>query len=718
MPDLNGIDLKDLDSSFGGFTAGDATPNKSASDKAKLLQGINLDDLDSSFGSSNDRPRIVIQTPSNDKSPDVSSVIANPSIASGVLQGLKDIPNSGAQLIGYIDSKLSDAGKQRNEDLNKRIKAENEQFDAANPPSDTLIPTAAGAGRVVGQALATAPLMPVKAFQAINAAGKLIPYAGKPLSMLTTGALGGGIFGGATNSTNDEGLASNVGTNAAYGAAAGPVAELGARTAGKALMTAKDIISSARTNYALRNSGIDPNAARNVLARLTDAGYTPQQAHAELLRMGPQSTLGDLTEGLATEASGLAAKGGKPTEILKGRYAERAAGANNTAHDIMETKLGVKPDFEVEKEAAKADRTAQTASDYRTAHNSKMALDVRPVVKHIYDKLENAVGPEASYLKDVGSYLFNNKGDLKVDTKPLHTVRKALDDLLEKLPKEGTSQTSHTYRSLTEVRDELDKVLKTNSDMAVADAKFAKLAEDANGLNIGRQAIEAKGSFEKFKREWDAASPEKQEFMRKGLRIQLGDKMQKASRGELSEAQRLFGKSTDNRNIVKLAFGKDGEQVLDALATEARFRGVENQTMRNAETASRHAVQARTEYGGSPHEGHFLTPIAQGAALDLVTGTPGGATAIGAGKGIVEGVKEYINREKVKNTIEGTADLLSRQSQHGRTTALNYLDSVGKIRSPNNRKLPVDYSGATRLVPLTIPPVKKVYRKLNGISEQ
>lgn len=710
---LKGIDLGDLDNSFSGSSSSATPPS---------IPGVDLSDLDQSFGHNDTTPsglrKVYITKPDETKKPDdISTAVANPDIIRGLWQGVKDIPATGAQAIGAIDRAVSKvlptSGAERADAYDARLKAENDALPVDNAAFDV--------GRTGGQILATAPLMPTSAFRAVAGASKAVPYVGKLAGLVANGGLAGGIYGAATNSTNDNGLASNVGTNAALGAVAGPVAETGMQVAGKAVTGAQNIIRSLRTNNILKGSGIDPNAARNTLSRLTDAGYTPDQAHAAVQAMGLQATLGDLTEGLATEASGLAAKGGVPTEILKGRYGERAAGANSAANDIMENNLGPKPDFEIEKKLAADDRKAKTSADYNAAYNTQMALDVRPVIKNITDKLENAVGPEAARLKDIGSYLFKNDGSVKVDTAPLHAVRKALDDLLDKLPKEGTSQTSHTYRSLSDVREELDKVLKTNPDMAIADAKFAKLAEDAHGMDIGKQAIEAKGSFEKFEKEWKAASPEKQEFIRKGLRIQLGDKMLKASRGELSEAQRLFGKSTDNRNIIKLAFGQNGEEVLDALAKEARFRSVETQTMRNAETASRHAVQARPEYGGGQQEGHYLTPVASGLALDLATGTPGLATATGAGKGVFQGIKERLNKEKVKNTIEGTADLLSRQAQHGRTTAMDLLDRVGKIRG-NNSKLAVDYSGFSGItVPATIPTIKRGRQKLSdliGISQQ
>lgn len=706
---LSGVDLNDLDSTFGGNSAAPVATS------APKLDGVDLEDLDKSFGDSKGLRRVYITKSDDNKPSDVSTAVANPSIASGIWQGLKDIPNSGAQLIGYLDDKLdkglnladiTTGGSKRNAYVNSRIAAENEAL-----PTDN---TAFDVGRTTGQVLATAPLMPASAFRAVAGAAKAIPYVGKLAGLVANGGLAGGIFGAATNSTNDDGLASNAGTNAAYGAAAGPVAEAGMQVAGKAITGAQNIIRSVKTNNILKGSGIDPNAAKNTLARLTDAGYTPDQAHAELRQMGQSATLADLDPSLTTEAGGLAAKGGVPTSTLKSRFGERASGGDSAAHDIMETNLGVKPDYEVEKEAAKVDRSQKTSADYNRAKSSSMALDVMPIARSIKDKLDLAVGSEAKELHEAGAYLFDSKGNIKTDTAPLLKVRQALDDRLSKLKTEGSSAATSTYRAVSEVRDQLDKVLKTNPDLATADAKYAKLRQDFEGINIGKDAF--KKNYSNFEREFNNASPEKQEFMRKGLRIQVGDLMEKATRGELSEAQRLLGKSSSNRSIVKLAFGQNGEDVLDALAKEAKFRSAERTVSLNSATAERQAVQARPEYGGSPHEGHYLTPIAQGAALDLVTGTPGAATLTGAGKGAIQAIKDKLNAEKVKNTIEGTADLLSRQSQHGQDTALDFLDRISQVRSGNNIKLPIDNS--KRIGPAStavIPTTKRVKRKLSDL---
>lgn len=706
MPKLEGIDLEDLDASFGGFKSGDATPNKSASDKAKI-EGVDFGDLDAAFGVAPtttkgrvDNGRIYVspagtETPKPTRNADAPGPVGQGirDFASGVWQGVKDVPTTVAHGIGYVDEAVGNLADTSSNPTVRTLfgggAARNERFKQADASERAALPVDNSAfdwGRMGGQIVATAPLA---AATPEYAAVKALPYVGKLGASVLRGATGGAVFGAATNSANDQGLISNVGENAAYGAVGGPLAE-GALKYGKKALGA--IAEKIAVNNIVRGTGIDPGAARNVLARLTEVdGLTPAEAANRLKQLGPNATLADIDPALTTEASGLAAMGGKPTSILKKRFGERAEGANSAAHDIMETKLGAKPDYEAEKAAAKLERQQKTSADYEAAKASKMALDVAPVAQGIAAKLETAVGSEAKELETINSYLFNKDGSIKADTAPLLKVRQAIDDRLTKLKSEGTSQATSTYRAVSNVRDELDKVLKTNPDLAAADAKYAKLRQDFEGLDLGKNAVSAKSNFDNFVREFDAASPEKQEYMRKGLRIQIGDLMEKATRGELSEAQRLFGKSTANRNIIEKAFGQEGTDVLNALEKEAKFRGTEQAVRANSLTAERRAVQERPEYGGDRKPGLFGDTLT-GMAIDASTGSLGAATAVQTAKRAGSNFLSNLSDAKIKKTIEGTADLLSRKQSNGGINALDVLDRIHGKNSSRLR-LPVEYNG-------------------------
>ena len=129
-------------------------------------------------------------------------------------------------------------------------------------------------------------------------------------------------------------------------------------------------------------------------------------------------------------------------------------------------------------------------------------------------------------------------------------------------------------------------------------------------------------------------------------------------------------------------------------------------------TAERRAVQERPEYGGNRGESGALAGVAQGMMADVVTGTPGMATGIGAAKSVIGRLKDKINKERIENTVKGTADLLSRQAQHGRGQALDALKRVERVSGRNNSKLPINdgvITMATRAAtPAGIPAVKRL----------
>ena len=729
------VNINKLDSFFGSGKS-EAVSSATNAPVPFVSDGqVNINKLDSFFGGKTEAtPAIVKNVPT-------SSYGADPELLYSVGRGVKDVLQTGgegaANATSYLAGKLLPTGiaapiQKSAADAIAAYKADRDKYNTANPPSEGILPNQAEFGRDVGQMIATAPLMPVRAMQAISAGAKAVPYVGRLIGSSANGGIAGGIFGAATSSTNDDSLASNVGRNALYGAAAGPIVEAGAGSAGKLISGIKNIANETKINNAAKDAGLNPDAARSVLAKLTDQGLTPDQVANELKNLGPDATLGDLNPALTSRTGGLAALGNNnATNTIEGRYRARAENADNAAHDIMEMHLGPKPDYEVEKANAAAFRKQETAADYERASKNGAWINAAPVAQHIKDQLENAVGSEQSELHKVGSYLFDKNGNIKTTTDSLLKVRRYLDDRLNSLPTEGTTQQTHTYRAIAQVRDLLDRQLKKNPDLAVADAKYSKLRSDFGGIDTGRRALSSGAKADQFINEWNSASPEKQNYMQSGLRIAIGDKMEASTRGELSEAQRLFSRSSNNRKLVKLAFGT-GDDVLDALDRQAKFKATEHSAYQNSLTARRHAVANDPEYGGAGngHPVDNISPIAAGAAMDMVTGSPGLATATGAAKDIFSNYKAKKSAAKIKNIVEGSADILSRQAQHGRDTAFDALSTMHKIASTNNSKLPVNYPRTIKtLASLTdrgkttavIPSEKRVKRGLDrfrGVSEE
>lgn len=609
----------------------------------------------------------------------------------GALQGVKDVINTTALAIGYIDRALNgEAGQKRSDDYNQRLTQQNQEFDqSAGTPEEF--------GRMGGQMLATAPLIPAKIFQGANVLARATPtilQSGEklaaPLMNRVAGlGLGGSVAGTESNALthaarNDTSLPVDLATGAATGAVAAPIVQGTANATVKALQATRNLWGSLQVSRLAADTGISANSAKNIIDRLQEAGYKPQDALAALKTMGPKATLADLDESLTTEASGLASLGGKPTALLKGTFADRAATADNSAVNILQQRLGPKPDVQALKDNIIQDARNQTRADYTTAHNSTDKIDVSGVASDIDSSLKTAVGSKARELATAKGYLFRTDKDaagntvntLKDDVKSLHEVRQALDDTLERLPKEGTSQKSSTYRAVNEVRGNVDAALKTNPELARADAIFANRAGVAKGVDYGYQAFQ-KGTKEEFTKIWNVATPEIKDTIRSGMKAAAYDALESAQRGEMSGAQRLFGKKSVNREKLKLAFGNDADEVLNELSKEASFRQTENLVNRGAATAERLAVQKRYE-GSSPTRG-LLSDAAKGIATDAATGSLGAASSVMALRHIGTGARNRLMEVTRNNLAEGSADLLSRQGAM-RDSGLQTLVDIQKIR--------------------------------------
>lgn len=613
-------------------------------------------------------------------------------------QGASDVINAGASAIGFIDKNLFPGGEARNENLQNRITKENEAFKNANPPSEGLLPTAPEAGRMIGQTLATAPLVPMRAMQAvrsglgalptITATGEKIaaPLLNKAIASSATGAATGAEFGALTSTSNEDSLLENTGKGLITGAIAGPVLTSAATVGKNLLPTAKNLWANVEINKIAAASGEQPAAIKKIIDYLETAGYSPQQAQAELNKLGPQATLGDLATSLQARVGGLATFDPKAMEIVKGRYEARAKTANTEAHNIMETKLGPKPDLEAEKAKIIEDAQKAVKPDYEAGKKIN-GLDVQPTIDKINIELESAVGEKAQALNTVKDYLYKKDGSLKHNAKDLHEVRMAIDSMLSgKNPQ--TSYGKYAKNALEDVRANVDTQLKTIPEYAAADAKFAKEIGKIKDIEIGENLLKNNGmNIQQFAKFYDNLPPDRQAAIAKGLHGHIGDLMEQASRGELSEAQRLFGKNSRNRANLEKVFGNNGVEVLDALQKQATMRGTERSILQRSLTAEGQAVQR--EFGERGDKGSTLD-LAHGLIADTLGGG-GAGTAIMAAKRTGQHFIANITGNRKERLIQGTADLLSRSGAE-RDTGLGVAARVkaiqDKIKPKYNISLP------------------------------
>lgn len=589
-------------------------------------------------------------------------------LIAGVGQGVKDAALSAAQ---FVTNDIDNPDKDK---FNTAVQSQNDQFNQQYSDS-----TMASVGRMGGQALATAPLLPAKALQGIElSSGALPAIVNKLGTAVGRGAAAGGIFGAATNSTNDQGLPTNIGKGVLAGAVGGPVVERTAAVLSKIVPAAKQVWARFGPIQQMANqSGAPASAIRNTIEVLENAGFTPESAQAALTKMGPQATLADLDPSLTTELSGIASLGGKSTTIAKGRMQERADTADSNAQKIITKELGPKPDIEAEKQAVYKQAISDTNRDYKTAYKSGQKLDISDLVNDIKDKIPSAVGEKEKALKTIGSWFLRKDREGKFtneikDTVPeLHQIREGIDAILTS-SNPTTSVGNKTKAALSEIRDGIDKELKTILEMKAADEKFHEKMKVKEALDYDW----TKGNKEEFQNKFINSNAEEQAAIRKKMVADIHDNMENASRGELAGAQQQFGKKSVNRAKFKIAFGAKADNVLDALANEGAQRATEKAVIYGSQTAERQAVQRK--YGSAPAPGYGHA-IATGLPFDLAGGH-GAAAVYMAGKKYLGGRIVNFSQNKLNALSEGTGDLLSRQGL-GRDTALS---SMSKVRTIQN----------------------------------
>ncbi len=653
--------------------------------------GSNIFEKYRSMGS----PDKIVPPPENPAYPEA--------LKAGVTRGALDVGDTLDPILQPTVGKLF--GKEPSEERRKLRRQQTEEQYGDNPTF--------AFGRMAGQLAITAPLVPANAIRAGFQSAPAVAALGQGVvnrlgTNMALGSAGGATYGALTNAANDEGLASNVAFNAGMGAAGAPLIAGAGKLGSMVIPGVRSLKANAEILMAAKNAGIAPSAIKNVIARLNDEGLTPEQAKLELARLGSKGTLADLGPSLQTEASGLASLSGKPTSILKNRFGERGEQANNAARDLVTSRLGPKPDLEAEKEAIVNRAQILTTPDYKAAKASGAKLDTSNISAHIDSELDKAVGKEASELQKIKGYLYNSKGNLKDDVASLHKIRIAIDDRLGELPKEGSSQASGTYRAVSNIRDLVDARLKTVPEMVTADANFARHMKVKEGLQIGYDALTKQINKEEFNKVFNASAPEMQDTIRKGIRAAIGDVMERGSQGEASSAAKLFNKKEVNREILRTAFGARGDSVLDAIHDEVAQRGTERAVQFGAQTAERRAVQERYKGSDRPHIGD----MALGAAIDAY-GAGGAATGIMAGKHFLSNRMIALSSNRLGQLTEGTADLLSRQSQHGRDVGMDVVEQVGKIQSRLQRPSMLERISLPRLPTLAAPFGGRAYDQIS-----
>lgn len=654
----------------------DALYNEFAPSGKKTISpaGLDVDALYTEFS----RPRStdVIVT-----RPELPQENISKRFVAGGKKGAEDVINTVGQGIGYIDETVTEGGAKRRMSFGERVKAENKKYEEKYG-SDPV----AQAGRITGQIATSAPLVPGRLLQAtdvalgaapvITASGMKVsaPIINRTLSSSVKGAEGGGLFALTTQAGSEKPLGENVQEGIITGAIGGPVVMMGSATAGKVVNSLQDLWAAVNVNRLAASSGLPASSVKKVIKHLEDAGLTPQQADAELKALGPKATLMDLDASLATTGSGLASFGGKPTSILKGRMAARGETANDDIVRQVQRRLGARPNLDVEKENVVKSARAATSQDYAAAHADTTKLPTNGLIQHIDTLLEDAVGQKATALKEIKGFFYNTKGNLKDSVKSLHEVRQGIDDIINR---KGDSLPGNAKRAVTGVRDLVDTILKTNPQMAAADAKFAKLMEVRDALDYGFNVIKKGANRDDFTKIFNAGSSEQQEAIKKGMLAAIGNVLDENAQGQLSGAARLFEKKAVNRANFRTAFGNNADDVLDDIHRELSFRNTERGIQFGSQTAERQAVQQ--EYGLRPKPPGAISEGVKASAFDMISGLPlVAATTHGVHTGIKNRFAKF-SENRLAQLVEGSADILSRSGAE-RDVALGIATRIKAIQ--------------------------------------
>ena len=238
-----------------------------------------------------------------------------------------------------------------------------------------MLPNVTDIGRTVGQIAASAPLMPAKIIQGIRAAAGALPTimatgerVAAPLirrlgAATGIGGVGGGVLGAATNSTNDQGLASNVGTGALTGVIAGPVVGaagdlakgIGGKVIGKVSSTVSDLAKRAQ------ELGIDLKATQvsgspllkkfdqmsGMLPFSGSQGTTEKQIGQ--FTKAVSRTFGENTDEITPQVVANARKriGGNMEKVYKGSTVQADSKLANDLHGVINDAVGTHAEGEL-----------------------------------------------------------------------------------------------------------------------------------------------------------------------------------------------------------------------------------------------------------------------------------------------------------------------------------------------------------------------------------
>lgn len=619
-------------------------------------------------------------------------------LGAGALRGVVDVGDtvseralgalatgaSVASHVGLVKPETAARLQKQADDYTAMDRAQRTQFEKDHPPSDPIwgfIPSdPASIGRLVGQGVAVAPA--VMATGPVGLTGNVLADAA------LTGAVVGGESGALTSSGYDEPMAQQI----AMGALAGGVVGGAARGVGQAAKAAANKLVGAAQRVA------EP-ALDHIADLFRRIGLTPEQAERARLDLGPGATYADIDPALRSRAGALAARGGETTSLLKNRYQTRNEASGNQTSQGIDRILGPKPDLTKLEEGIETNAQNAAGPFYKKAYKSGQAFDVKPIIQGVDDALDRSAsgGRSAAALTKARKYLHDAQGEPIIDLERLHIARQELDaDIRKAAAKPGSEQ---IVGRLDKVRKAIDAPLKSNSDMAAGDKAYSEAKRLQEFLDAGRNVFKNDTRPEDLQRLVQGATPEQLDALRQGTRIAIGDAVGSTTRGELTDAQMLFGKKTPNRDKLRIVHPQQADDVLDMVHANQATRLTENDVLRPSKTAEYTAAQ--DEYKPAP-VGDSTKDILYAGLAGMASGDPFVGATVGGLHKAAGLIGRKLKAQHFDNLAKDTAHVLSASGPEAEALAEQLARRVRRAPARKAANKLINFGAAMAPHPLEI----------------
>jgi len=421
------------------------------------------------------------------------------------------------------------------------------------------------------------------------------------LGKMGYGALGGASLGalqGASSTpdlTNVTDAAKDTARGAAVGGALGAALPPVAQGIGAGVRYVSNLLSPVSKEVSGPSTALLAEALRN-----------DRNLGGDLTKLGPNAVLADAGPSMLALAQGVATKPGEGRNAIISALTERNAGTNNRVLSAAEDALGPASSPRTIQSSIKTERSA-VHDDLPAVFENAPPVDVIPTLALVGQKLNKAVGPEASALNKVRDYLTEtsqNGMPLPIrDAEKLSNAKIAIDKLIDY----GDPAIGIVPGAISKQQGAIADVRKSLNDQLRSQVPgYADVMDRSSALARKSGAVEQGGDILGTGK--DTLWPED---LRKIIAGAEPGQIEGLQAGTRSEVARLLGTKVNDLQALKTALQGDGgwntqklsdlfgpekaQQLVNAVGNEAKFRDTFNKVVENSQTAPRAAANQAIE---------------------------------------------------------------------------------------------------------------------------